>query len=378
MHKLNIDNVLRTTRMERLLNSFESLPEHILRRHLIDGFEKNFPFPQLIQIQTSNRCNLKCKMCPTYGEYNRSTSQTLRKDDPVSRFLDPVTFEHILDQILEFNTGLARRIVKLKPQLYDEPLLNPHIIDYIRLARSRGLTSIYFDTNGTLLTPQICEDLVASGLSSIAISIDAACEETYRQLRRNNKYQHVVEMVKYLCRLRDRLNPGMMVDISLVEVKENSSEIAAFIDQWLPVSGCVRVNKAFDSLGKVEDFYIPYTGRRVFCKVPWRITSVLLNGDVMKCMFDYNYDNIIGNIHDESLLQIWKSPQYMSYREKHIAGRYDEMPSCRSCDCWVRRGIGKITKQGDRIVIESHQEYSVLRYSPITMLNLQAYRLLLT
>jgi radical SAM protein with 4Fe4S-binding SPASM domain len=378
MDRLNIEGVIRTSLMERMLNSFSHASPGKLREHLVDSFGKNFPFPQLVQIQTSNRCNLHCKMCPTYGEFNRSQSAHLRKDDPVARFLDPATFEHILGQIRQFNTGLARRLIKIKPQLYDEPLLNPHTIDYVRIARARGVENIYFDTNGTLLTPAICEKLVGSGLSSISISIDASCESTYALLRRNSHYRHVCDMVKYLCALRDRKNPGMVVDISLVEVRENAAEIGEFIDQWLPVSGCVRINKAFDSLGKVDGFYVPSTGRRLLCKVPWRITSVLQNGDVIKCMFDYNYDEVVGNIFEDSLIDLWKGPVYMSYREKHVEGRFEEIPSCSTCDCWVRRGIVNVRTEGNRIIVENHQEMSVFPYSWLAMKRLQAYRLLLS
>ena len=354
-------NAISTILNEHIVNSFKPYPVRFLNKRLIQNFKSNFPFPEVIQVQTSNRCNLRCKICPTYGEYNLSKGGNLRKDDPDTRYLEPSFFELILKQISRFNKGLAKKILKLKPQLYDEPLLNPHIIEYIKMAKRSGIESVYFDTNGTLLTPELCEELVSSGLSHIAVSIDAASESVYRLVRRNNRFQHVREMVKYLVECRDNSNSKLDIEVSLVDTPDNHHEIDAFIKKWFPLVDCVRINKAFYSDGHVKEFYIPYNGPRLLCKVPWRIFTILLNGDVIKCMFDYNYKDVTGNIFESSILGIWGNDVYMSYRKKHVNGDFHEIDSCSNCDTWIRKGNVEIKNTENQLILESYQEKSVMK-----------------
>lgn len=353
---MSIRALFNTITNERFINSYKSYPYKKLENKLINNFSHNFPFPLFIQVQTSNRCNLKCKMCPTYGDYNVSSLSNLRKDDPEPKFLDPAVFETILKQISSFNKGLARKVVKLKPQLYDEPLLNPNIVDYIKQAKQYGIKNMYFDTNGTLLTGKLCEELVSAGLSTITVSLDAASESTYMELRRNDKFKHVCEMIKYLTKYRNRVKSKMTIGVSFVETSSNKHEIDEFVDTWFPIVDFVRVNNAFYSNGDIKSFFIPYEEDRLLCKIPWRIMTILLNGDVIKCMFDYNYDDIIGNIFEKHILDIWKSEKYMDYRKMHIMGRFDEIDSCKNCDCWLRKGVLNINRSKEQTIIDSYQE----------------------
>jgi len=323
------------------------------REVLINKFSENFPAPRLIQIQSGNKCNLHCKMCPTYGDYYLGNETGLRKDEPDFEYLRVEQLERIFSQM----DGVDFQAINLKIQLYDEPLLNPEYCELIRLAKKMGVNFTYFDTNGTLLTPELIKALLTSRLDSISISIDAATSETYRNLRRVDNLAHVTEMVKLLNQLRRRLNPTLKLAVSFVEVPDNIEEKNDFIKNWIDHVDVVRFNRAFYSDGHINNLYEPITRERDCCHIPWTSITIMTNGDIVKCMFDYNHkDNIIGNIFQDNLLKIWNSAPYMRYREAHISGSYDTIDSCRQCDTWTRKIPGKEYRSGQMIIGKGVQQ----------------------
>jgi radical SAM protein with 4Fe4S-binding SPASM domain len=59
--------------------------------------------------------------------------------------------------------------------------------------------------------------------------------------------------------------------------------------------------------------------------------NILFNGDVILCCNDWNRDNVVGNVNNESLEQIWNSAAMNHLREKIIKKRYHEIKACAQC-----------------------------------------------
>ena len=150
--------------------------------------------PALVQIQTVDRCNASCVMCPySYEE----------KDGPPAR-MDDALYEKILKEIAETGT-----LTGFTPMLQNEPLLDRGLADRIRLAKEILGRKMWVElpTNGSALTDTRIDELIDSGLDSLHISIDAATEETYRKIRKGLDYSTVVGNVENLL----RRNSGMRV-----------------------------------------------------------------------------------------------------------------------------------------------------------------------
>lgn len=65
------------------------------------------------------------------------------------------------------------------------------------------------------------------------------------------------------------------------------------------------------------------------------------NGIVRACArFDYNDENIIGDINKETLLEIWNGEKRQNLLQKHIDNRRREIPFCNKCHFYgIPRGI---------------------------------------
>jgi radical SAM protein with 4Fe4S-binding SPASM domain len=57
--------------------------------------------------------------------------------------------------------------------------------------------------------------------------------------------------------------------------------------------------------------------------------SIRANGDVVPCCFDLSSMEVLGNVADASLVDIWRGEAYQALRRDFAAGRYPKL--CASC-----------------------------------------------
>jgi MoaA/NifB/PqqE/SkfB family radical SAM enzyme len=129
---------------------------------------------EMLQIEPTTRCNFTCGFC-----CGRSMTQS---------DLDYERFERTLAQF----PGL--RHVELQGE--GEPLLHPRFFDMLEALRSRGIVMSMI-TNGSLLTAEAVEQLVAGGVEKISISIESADPERFRQIR-GGKLEKVIDGIARL------------------------------------------------------------------------------------------------------------------------------------------------------------------------------------
>lgn len=65
------------------------------------------------------------------------------------------------------------------------------------------------------------------------------------------------------------------------------------------------------------------------CRLPWECLTILPNGDVSVCP-DYP-DYILGNLHEETLEDIWGGEKIKRFREHLMAN--EKIPVCDRCNC---------------------------------------------
>ncbi|MDX9755063.1 MAG: radical SAM protein [bacterium] len=110
-------------------------------------------YPEEIQIEITNVCNLTCAMCPhTFG-----TIPT--QHFPLSQF----------EALVRKNPPPKRLILTG----WGEPLLHPDFFTLLRRARENWpTTQVRFTTNGVLLNPEIQSQLAEHPVAQITVSID--------------------------------------------------------------------------------------------------------------------------------------------------------------------------------------------------------------
>ena len=76
--------------------------------------------------------------------------------------------------------------------------------------------------------------------------------------------------------------------------------------------------------------------KRRVCRNAFGLT-VLSNGEVTTCPFDAEGNNFcIGNIKDNTIMEIWESSKAKIWREKHLLKTFDENSYCKNCYDWYK------------------------------------------
>ena len=177
----------------------------IFQAHYLDSI----PYPKLVMLETSSFCNLRCPMCPrTIG---KSPSAGASGQEFGNMKLD------LIDRL----DSLFRHTRSVVLSWFGEPLINKQLPEIVRRLRAFGV-SVHITTNGMLLTEQIGEELVRSGLENMAISMDAAKPETFRRLREGAELDVVKANIKNLQHIKRRLGSATpRLQVAFVAMPEN-------------------------------------------------------------------------------------------------------------------------------------------------------------
>jgi radical SAM protein with 4Fe4S-binding SPASM domain len=168
--------------IQKTLSQFEEGRETRRRLALADRANRPGgwqPHPDLailshIYVEASFLCNLACQMCPRLLEGHKEGLM------PASRFerLIPL-FPYLQAVIL---TG------------YGEPLLHPKLPEFCATISAAGPRP-RLSTNGTILSTEKAEALLAAGVDNLQVSIDAGTKDTYEMIRIGSKWERVLRNV---------------------------------------------------------------------------------------------------------------------------------------------------------------------------------------
>jgi MoaA/NifB/PqqE/SkfB family radical SAM enzyme len=186
------------------------------------------PMPTFVQLRVTNLCNLRCKMCGQWGDTGifRSHSAHDAGDGALERArileligakrqLALADYVRLLDEIADWQP-----IVSL---FGGEPLLYPDILPLIREIKGRGLTCTII-TNGGRLEP-LAEELVESGIDSIAVSIDGPPERHDAIRGRSDSFARAAAGVRAVARARDRGGRALPMQIAILPVTELNIDV---------------------------------------------------------------------------------------------------------------------------------------------------------
>ncbi len=127
--------------------------------------QNSYPPPRLVFWETTAGCNLACIHCRRVTVADQLLPQDLSTQEAFD----------LIDQIAAF----ARPIFVLSG---GEPLFRPDIFDIARYASGAGLI-VALATNGTLIDSVVAQEIQASGIRRVSISLDGADPVTHDVFR---------------------------------------------------------------------------------------------------------------------------------------------------------------------------------------------------
>ena len=276
--------------------------------------------PLKVTIEITNACNSDCIMCPR---------QSMTR--PVKN-MDFELYKKIIDDCGKVGVKI------IQPFNFGEPLMHNRLGEFIRYAKEHTKSRIQISTNAALLNSEKAMELLNSGLDRINIDIDGFTKDTFEKVRKNLDFDRVVENTEKFIELKKKLNKHIFTTVSIINMDETSGEIAEFKRYWKP-----RVDRVLDVkyntwTGSVENRNNFINNSKRFncpCKMLWDQMVILQDGKVALCCLDYDGKVIVGDMKNESILNIWNGKILNNLRQKQIKLKFDEISTCRACNQYI-------------------------------------------
>ena len=269
--------------------------------------------PLEITLESTAKCNLYCPMCPRH----------IYTFDNENMDLD--LYRKIVADCKEY-------VEFVWPYGIGEPMIHPNIFEMIRITRDAGVRT-GMSTNATLLDDERADMLLDSGLDYVILAFDGASKETYEKYRVGADFDRTRSYIlDFLRKKRERGSPIFTV-VQMVLLKDNSREVDAYRKLW-DIEGIDEVRFKRDEI-HIDGSRIPNDRlggqRRNPCHLLWRgPLYVRYDGKAFPCCYMYD-EEPIGDLKEQSVMEIWNSPGMVRLREAHISGDLNDYPLCQTC-----------------------------------------------
>lgn len=255
-------------------NSVKRIKHGMHSRLLLRHYRKRYTIPfdisfTGISIETRTDCNLKCPFCPQ----SSNPRQNLVMPDEL--------FKKIIDDLAEIH--FAGRIC---PLTNNEPLLDDRMVSFIGYARQKcPLCFLELISNGMLLNEELLLELFAAGLDSLIVN-------DYRK----DRHEHPYLLSKNHKRIA-QLSEGMFLKKIRMALRSTDEKHGTRAGNIIRGKGTALPLKQF-------------------CALPFTRMWVQPEGKAILCCEDYSYDEIMGDVKDSSLSDIWFGDKYNRIRSE--------------------------------------------------------------
>lgn len=332
--------------------------------------------PAKVYVEPTNRCNLACRTC----------LRTLWDEPPGD--MDAATFARVLDGLRActpvptvFFGGIG------------EPLAHSRIVEMVAAAAALGAPTEVI-TNGTLLTRRRARALIEAGLGALWVSLDGATPASYADVRLGAALPDVLANVARLRDLRDALGGATPeIGVVFVAMRRNIADLPAvlrlarelgatrfMVTNVLPYSPamcsevlCARAlcNGDAGLLPDVPGLRLPKLDRQWAASEPLRealngawaaegglsrpvydrcpfiedgVLAVGWDGRISPCLpllrahtsylhgcarLSRRY--IVANVRERGLLEVWRDPVLVEFRERVRAFEFSPCTLCDGC-----------------------------------------------
>ncbi len=287
--------------------------------------------PVIFNIETTNACNMSCKMCPRPKLMTR----------PVST-MDIQLFKQIVDQIEPHEPGLISEWIshcvehyKVDPfevsennfflyviskviilHGYGDPLLDKDIAKRVEILTDKGIPS-YFSCNPVNVNNGRVKDCIKAGLGYIKYSVESTDDATFKSVRGQRSdwqksYDNIMDTLAIAGKIR--------VIVTMLDLNRDSQA-----DEFAKLQEVFKDTSAYVYLKSQDQQW--YDGSKQQnkgihwnepCKFPWSSMTINADGRVVSCVEDYNGEVMLGNARLRPLKEIWNGADYDKFRLTHF------------------------------------------------------------
>ena len=323
---------------------------------LFEGFRSKDPV--IYNIETTNNCNMRCKMCP------RTTKMTRKITN-----LDQAFYDDILSQIKPHDKKLWEKWEKFCTETYGiapdsepsenhfflyiiprviqlhgygDPLLDKNLSHAIRSLTSKGLES-YFSCNPANINIDKTVEQMKAGLTYLKYSFESTDDIKFKDIRGNAaNFTEAFEKTKEVIRIKDEAGYKTKIIITMIDVGHDEAqqqEFANLIEAFKDLDVYIYLKSEDQQWYRKDETLLDYLDKRgrdvpqqdkdfygtnaihwlEICKHPWMSMTVKSDGEIHMCMEDYNNEVFLGDATKNSLSDIWNGELYKKFREDHFS-----------------------------------------------------------
>lgn len=281
--------------------------EYAQQQHISD-------FPLLVDIELSSVCNLTCPMCYTITD-------EFKKQVNVTR-MDWELYKKIIDEI-------DGKVPALRLSLRGEATLHTKFIEAIKYAKEHGIKEVSLLTHGGKLTLPYFQKMVEAGIDWVTVSVDGL-GATYERVRKPLKFDDLLGKLKAIKQYKEEhqlKRPVIKVQGIWPAIAESGAD--AYYNTFAPCTDLVAFNPLIDYLSK--DAQIEYL-EEFTCPQQYQRLVIGADGLVMKCSNDEENREVIGDIKQETVHQVWHGEKMQAVRDMHLQPRgFLHSAVCRKC-----------------------------------------------
>ena len=269
--------------------------------------------PLVVQIFPIYRCNQTCPFC----HFSIPPDQRGFITDKVT--MDWAMFANLINGMSKFPAPV--RVLRFVGM--GEPLLHPHISKMVRYAKlNRVADKVEIVTNGTLLDQDMAYRLAVSGLDRLVVSVqDTSLVEKIRYFHSFERCHVYVKIID--CCLKEPEDEQMFYDAYRNACDSMAVEYAG------PIYRGVEWNKELCGT-PLTQYGVPPCDVKI-CSQPFTSVQVNPDGNVVPC-YSIEYPVIIGNVYEESIVDIWNGEKMKKFRLKMLDGRVNASEACSQCE----------------------------------------------
>lgn len=280
--------------------------------------------PDSIMIESTNFCNLNCKLC-THKDMKRKQGRlTLSKYKKIVK-----------------NLGYKPKTIVL--QQIGEPFMNKELLKLAEYTCKQGIKPSVF-TNGTLLHHFDADKILKSGINKMVIALDGLDQETVGFYRVGAKFDDIFNNIKNLVKRREEIGGIPDLRMQFLMMKHNEHQLEG-IRKLAKKYKITLVIKSVGSFGHDVDMdkwlpkdrsysrYQQDIQQTITCPNVFESGVILYNGDVVLCCADYDGTYFVGNVFEKTFKEIFRSEEYTNLRKRY----FDEnIELCKSCDLNIK------------------------------------------
>lgn len=317
--------------LQDMIDHLEQELHHSLFYNYVTGQTEAKNFPSVIYIGLTNVCNHRCYACGYRSAMRRgSGNRGFMSFDMVKRVVDELP-----------NRPLRVYLIK-----QGETLLHPEfaeIVKYIRAERDQFELAIH--SNANRLTREHAE-IICNYTDFFTISMFATDRETHKAVHGRDDFDAVVRNARVFREvyLASERKPKVYFFYLRQDRNrhETDAQVIEFFNDLIPEFN-VGLHYPFNFCGigpegNLEIYDTLDESHFLSCIYPWTMFTVLWDGKVGYCAEEPEEKVFVGDLGEQSLLDVWNGEDYRRLRRAHVEHTPSELEPegirCRTCN-WL-------------------------------------------